>query len=128
VQALKRRRMPAPSAFGPLCVTSTLKQRNSTGGGYTKYILDKRPERLQPRAKSRLHEIMRAEGRDTALGKLARFQEEYEAKYPIAVSCLTTDTDTLFTVMDYPAAYWLHLRTTNAIESAFAMVKAHSKN
>ena len=90
-------------------------------------VLDKLPKRLQPRAKSHLHEIMRAEGQETALEELARFQEEYEAKYPKAVDCLTKDTDTLFTFMDYPAAHWLHLRTTNAIESTFATVKARTR-
>ena len=90
-------------------------------------VLDKLPKRLQPRAKSHLHEIMRAEGRKTALEELARFQVEYEAKYPKAVDCLSKDTDTLFTFMDYPAAHWLHLRTTNAIESTFATVKARTR-
>ena len=90
-------------------------------------VLDKLPKRLQPRAKSHLHEIMRAEGRKTALEELARFQEEYAAKYPKAVDCLTKDTDTLLTFMNYPAAHWLHLRTTNAIESTFATVKARTR-
>ena len=90
-------------------------------------VLDKLPKRLQPRAKSHLHEIMRAEDRATALEELARFREEYEAKYPKAVGCLTKDVDTLFTFMDYPAAHWLHLRTTNAIESTFATVKARTR-
>jgi len=70
---------------------------------------------------------MRAEGRETALKELARFQEEYEAKYLEAVDCLTKNTDALFTFMDYPAADWLHLPTTNAIESAFATVKARTR-
>ncbi len=90
-------------------------------------VLDKLPKRLQPRAKSHLHEIMRAERRQTALDELARFQEEYEAKYPKAVDCLTKDIDTLFNFMDYPDAHWLHLRTTNAIESTFATVKARTR-
>jgi len=90
-------------------------------------VLDKLPKRLQPRAKSHLHEIMRAEGRETALEELARFQEEYEAKYPKAVACLTKDIDALLTFMDYPAAHWIHLRTTNAIESTFATVKARTR-
>ncbi len=90
-------------------------------------VLDKLPKRLQPRAKSHLHEIMRAEDRAAALEELDRFQEEYQAKYPKAVACLTKDVDTLFTFMDYPAAHWLHLRTTNAIESTFATVKARTR-
>jgi len=70
---------------------------------------------------------MRAEGRKAALDELAQFQKEYEAKYPKAVDCLTKDIDTLFTFMDYPATHWLHLRTTNAIESTFATVKARTR-
>jgi transposase-like protein len=90
-------------------------------------VLDKLPQRLQPRAKSHLHEIMRAPNRVTTHEELTRFQEEYEAKYPKAVACLTQDADRLFTFMDYPAAHWLHLRTTNAIESTFATVKARTR-
>jgi transposase-like protein len=90
-------------------------------------VLDKLPKRLQPRAKSHLHEIMRAPDRATALAELARFVAEYEAKYPKAVACLTKDADRLFTFMDYPAAHWLHLRSTNAIESTFATVKARTR-
>ena len=40
---------------------------------------------------------MRAETRETALEELARFEEEYEAKYSKAVDCLAKDVDTLFT-------------------------------
>ena len=29
--------------------------------------------------------------------------------------------------MNYPAAHWIHLRTTNAIESTFATVKARTR-
>ena len=90
-------------------------------------VLDKLPKRLQPRAKSHLHEIMNAQDRETALEELVRFQKEYQAKYPKAVDCLTKDVDRLFTFMNYPAAHWLHLRTTNAIESTFATVKARTR-
>jgi transposase-like protein len=90
-------------------------------------VLDKLPKRLQPRAKSHLHEIMRAPDRQTALEELSRFQAEYDDKYAKAVACLTKDQDTLFTFMDYPAAHWIHLRTTNPIESGFSTVKARTR-
>jgi putative transposase len=70
---------------------------------------------------------MNAQDRETALEELALFQQEYEAKYPKAVECLTKDVDHLFSFMNYPAAHWLHLRTTNAIESTFATVKARTR-
>jgi transposase-like protein len=133
---LKRRGMPAPKlaiADGALGFWAALREIYPEAEEQRCWVhkianvLDKLPKRLQPRAKSHLHEIMRAEGRQTALEELARFQEEYEAKYPKAVDCLTKDIDTLFTFMDYPAAHWLHLRTTNAIESTFATVKARTR-
>jgi transposase-like protein len=90
-------------------------------------VLDKLPKRLQPRAKSHLHEIMRAPDRQTALEELSRFQAEYVDKYAKAVACLTKDQATLFTFMSYPAAHWIHLRTTNPIESGFSTVKARTR-
>jgi putative transposase len=133
---LKRRGMPAPKlaiADGALGFWAALRdvypeaEEQRCWVHKIANVLDKLPNRLQPRAKSHLHEIMRAEGRETAQEELVRFQEEYEAKYPKAVDCLTKDTDTLFTFMDYPAAHWIHLRTTNAIESTFATVKARTQ-
>lgn len=91
-------------------------------------VLDKLPKRLQPRAKSHLHEIMRSPDKGAALEEVDRFQAEYQDKYPKAVDCLTKDLDKLFTFMNYPAAHWIHLRTTNAIESTFATVKARTRS
>jgi len=133
---LKRRDMPAPKlamADGALGFWAALRdvypdtEQQRCWVHKIANVLDKLPKRLQPRAKSHLHEIMRAEDRETALEELARFQREYEAKYSKAVDCLTKDVDTLFTFMDYPAAHWIHLRTTNAIESTFATVKARTR-
>jgi putative transposase len=90
-------------------------------------VLDKLPKRLQPRAKSHLHEIMNAPDHQTAATELARFQDEYQDRYPKATACLTKDQDTLFTFMDYPAAHWIHLRTSNPIESGFATVRARTR-
>jgi putative transposase len=130
---LKRRGMPPPQLaiadgalgfWAALCDIYPETEQQRCWVHKIANVLDKLPKRLQPRAKSHLHEIMRAEGRQTALEELTRFQEEYAAKYPKAVDCLTKDIDTLFTFMEYPDAHWLHLRTTNAIESTFANGKA----
>ena len=90
-------------------------------------VLDKLPKRLQPRAKAQLREIMGAPTRQAALEELDRFAAEFQAKYPQAVETLTKDQDTLLTFFDYPAAHWLHLRTTNVVESPFATVKQRMK-
>jgi transposase-like protein len=51
------------------------------------------------------------------------FLMTYDAKYPKAAACLAKDRDILLTFYDFPAEHWLHLRTTNPIESTFATVK-----
>jgi len=90
-------------------------------------VLDKLPKRLQARAKDMLHEIMYAPDRQTALEELALFSKEYGARYPKAVETLTKDRDRLLTFFDFPAEHWIHLRTTNPIESTFSTVKARTK-
>ena len=86
-------------------------------------VLDKLPKSLQPRAKQALHEIMYAETRAAAEREIARFVQEYGAKYPKAIASVTVDQDRLLAYFDYPAEHWKHLRTTNPIESTFATVR-----
>ena len=90
-------------------------------------VLDKLPKRLQAQAKELLHEIMDAADRQSAQEGLACFAEEFQAKYPKAVDCLLKEPDTLLTFFDFPAEHWVHLRTTNPIESPFAGVKARTR-
>lgn len=90
-------------------------------------VLDKLPKRSQPKAKEYLHEILRAEDRKTALDEIDRFEQVYGDKYPKAVDTLTKDQDQLLTFFDFPAAHWIHLRTSNAIESAFATVRLRTR-
>ena len=79
-------------------------------------VLDALPKRLQPRAKSLLHEIMGAPSRADARQALERFREEFDAKYPKAVAKLDRDWAHLTAFYDFPAEHWRHLRTSNAIE------------
>ena len=75
-------------------------------------MLDKLPQRLQPRAKRALHEMMYAEGRAECEAARSRFEAEYQAKYPKAVESLTANWERLVTFFDFPAEHWKHLRTT----------------
>ena len=90
-------------------------------------VLDTIPKRLQPRAKSLLHEIMEAPTRADAAVALERFREEFDAKYPKALSKLDRDWKHLTAFYDFPAEHWRHLRTSNAIESSFATVKLRTR-
>lgn len=90
-------------------------------------ILDKLPKRLLAAAKAQLHEIMYAPDRATAEAQIKVFREDYEAKYPKAVASLVDHQAKLLTFLDFPAEHWVHLRTTNPIESGFGTVKARTK-
>ncbi len=90
-------------------------------------VLDNLPKRLQPQAKDKLHQIWMASTRKDAGDAFDLFVQTYEAKYPKAVECLTKDRDVLLTFYDFPAEHWVHLRTTNPIESTFATVRLRHK-
>ena len=89
----------------------------------TANVLDKLPKRLQPTAKEQLHQIWMAEKKVDAQQAFDTFLETYRAKYPKAVECLQKDRDVLLSFYDFPAEHWVHLRTTNPIESTFATVR-----
>jgi transposase-like protein len=90
-------------------------------------VLDKLPKRLQARAKAQLHEIMNAPTEKDAQEEKIKFIEEYEAKYPKATASLERDWEFLITLYHYPAKHWIHLRTTNPIESTFSTVKLRTR-
>jgi len=90
-------------------------------------VLDKLPKRLQSEAKDKLHQIWMASTRKDAGDAFDLFVQTYEAKYPKAVECLSKDRDVLLTFYDFPAQHWIHLRTTNPIESTFATVRLRHK-
>ena len=53
--------------------------------------------------------------------------ELFTPKYPKAMECLSKDRDELLAFYDFPAEHWIHIRTTNPIESAFATVRLRTK-
>jgi transposase-like protein len=94
----------------------------------TANVLDKLPKGSQPKAKRMLHDIYMAEGRKGAEKAFDLFVATYEAKYPKATECLAKDRAVLLTFYDFPAEHWLHIRTTNPIESVFSTVRLrHTK-
>jgi len=93
----------------------------------TANILNKMPKGVQGRAKKRIQDMYMAETREEALRAYDEFLDLYEAKFPGACECLRKDKDVLFTFYDFPAEHWIHLRTTNPIESTFATVRHRTK-
>jgi putative transposase len=89
----------------------------------TANVLDKLPKGSQPKAKRMLHEIYLAETKAAAGKAFDLFVATYEAKYPKATECLVKDRDVLLAFYDFPAEHWVHIRTTNPIESVFSTVR-----
>jgi transposase-like protein len=90
-------------------------------------VLAALPKSAHPGAKKALAEIWGAEDRDHALVAVKAFAELYGVKWPKAAAKITDDVDELLTFYDYPAEHWIHLRTTNPIESTFATVRHRTK-
>jgi len=90
-------------------------------------VLDKLPKRLQAKAKEALREIRDAPTREAAIEEIDRFEEDFGAKYPKAVTSLRRDQEKLLTFFDFPAEHWKHIRTTNPIESSFATVRLRQR-
>ena len=86
-------------------------------------VLDKLPKRLHGEAKDKIHQIWMAPTKQAAEEAFDLFVTTYQAKYPKAVQCLKKDRDVLLTFYDFPAEHWVHIRTTNPIESTFATVR-----
>lgn len=89
----------------------------------TANVLNNMPKSVQPRAKTDIHEIWMAESRAAASKACDAFLKKYQAKYAVACECLEKDRDVLLSFYDFPAEHWVHLRTTNPIESTFATIR-----
>jgi putative transposase len=90
-------------------------------------VLDALPKSAQPTAKRMLAEIRDAEDRDHAGSAATAFANEFSAKFPKAVAKITDDLEALLAFYDFPAEHWIHLKTTNPIESTFATVRLRTK-
>jgi transposase-like protein len=90
-------------------------------------VLAALPKSAQPGGKAALAEIFNAEDKDHALKAAKAFEADYGAKWPKAVAKITDHLDVLLAFYDFPAEHWIHLRTTNPIESTFATVRLRQR-
>jgi len=90
-------------------------------------VVDGLPKTAHPAAKNAIAEIYNAEDKDQASRAIRAFERQYGAKFPKAVAKIVDDEDVLLAFYDYPAEHWIHLRTTNPIESTFATVRLRTK-
>lgn len=87
-------------------------------------VLDKLPKRFQPEVRKMLHALAEAptrqeceRRRDALYGRLRGLGQTS------AAACLERDWDDFVTFYDFPEEHWVHLRTSNPIESIFSGVR-----
>jgi putative transposase len=90
-------------------------------------VLDCLPKSAQPAARKALAQIRDAEDRAHAEKAVKEFAAAYGAKYPKAAAKITDDEDQLLAFFAFPAEHWVHLKTSNPIESTFATVRLRTK-
>lgn len=89
----------------------------------TANVLNALPTSIQGKAKAGLQELWMAETQAQANTAFDRFARDFGAQYPKAVAILAQDRLALLTFYDFPAEHWVHIRTTNPIESSFATIR-----
>ncbi|KPG18612.1 IS256 family transposase (plasmid) [Mycobacterium sp. C3-094] len=90
-------------------------------------VLAALPKSAHPAALASIKDIYNAEDIDKAQVAIKAFEVDFGAKYPKAVAKIVDDADVLLEFYHYPAEHWIHLRTTNPIESTFATVRLRTK-
>jgi transposase-like protein len=89
----------------------------------TANVLDALPKSAHPAARKALAEIRDAEDREHAQKAITAFANLFGTKHPKAVAKIVDDTEQLLAFYDFPAEHWVHLQTSNPIESTFATVR-----
>lgn len=93
----------------------------------TANVLNKLPKSMQPKVKDALHDIWMAPTLKEAHAAFERALLRFSTKYPKAMGCLAKDREEMLAFYDFPAEHWVHIRTTNPIESTFATVRLRTK-
>jgi transposase-like protein len=87
-------------------------------------VLDRVPTKKQAQVKVWLRELMYAATREKAREQKGKFQAWCVGQgFEEAGKLLEEDWERLVSYYDYPRDHWVHLRTTNPVESPFASVR-----
>ena len=92
----------------------------------TSNVLDCMPKSVHWRAKAAIHEITGAEDKAHAEAAIEAFASEFGVKWPKAAEKIAEEKEALLAFYDYPGEHWVHLRTSNPIESVFSPVRART--
>ena len=87
-------------------------------------VLDKLPKRFQPEVRKKLRALAEAPSRQECERRrdalVARLRGLGQTP---AIACLERDWEDFVTFFDFPEEHWVHLRTSNPIESIFSGVR-----
>jgi transposase-like protein len=86
-------------------------------------VLNALPKKDQAEAAKRLSAMMYATSRSGCERKRDEFLLRFKKTDPKACGALTRDWERLVSFFDYPQEHWIHLRTTNIVESPFHAVR-----
>lgn len=86
-------------------------------------VLDVLPKSQRAKASEMLCKIPYAQTKDECEKMRDQFIREYKQHYPKATEKLISDWDRMVTFYSYPREHWIHLRTTNIVESPFHVVR-----
>lgn len=87
-------------------------------------VLDKLPKRLWGQVRKDLHQAMEATSRQECRRQLEEIARSLrEAGQGPAAETVVRDVEDFLTFYEFPEEHWVHLRTTNPIESVFAGVR-----
>jgi len=81
---------------------------------------------LHAQAKGLMHQMMNAANRADAEKAKHEFALVFGEKFPKSIDRIEKSWVELTAFFDFPAKHWIHLRTTNPIESSFATVRLRS--
>jgi putative transposase len=90
-------------------------------------VVNALPKAVHAGARKALAQIRDAPDRDHAQRAIEAFARDYGAKWPKAVAKVVDDAEALLCFFDFPAEHWLHLKTSNPIESTFSPVRARTR-
>ena len=93
----------------------------------TANVLAALPKVVHAGARRALTEIRDAPDREHAERAIEVFARDYGVKWPKAVAKVTDHAEALLCFYDFPAEHWVHLKTSNPIESTFAPVRARTR-
>lgn len=86
-------------------------------------VLDCFPKRIRSEAGEYLKRIPYAETLSECERLRDAFVDRYQKDYPKAVEKLMSDWERMVTFYSFPKEHWVHIRTTNVVESPFSSVR-----